>query len=203
LGKIVTSPFTLLAKLGGRSDEINQVDFAAGSAALDAAGHERMVALAKALKERPSLELEVPTAYAPDADSQAISKQRLDAQIKALGASAETDDAARFDLLRKIFDKDIGAKTPPPPATAAVLEQRKKKAPDISYDAASTELSAALAEQHPVSDAELVDLARARAQTIRDALLNSGEVDAKRVFILGSKPVAGNDGKVRVELTLK
>src|SRR4029079_16657682 len=36
LGKIVTSPFTLLAKLGGREDEINQLDFAAGSAVLDA-----------------------------------------------------------------------------------------------------------------------------------------------------------------------
>ncbi len=203
LGKIVTSPFTLLAKLGGRSDEINQVDFAAGSAALDAAGQERMVALAKALKERPSLELEVPTAYAPDADSQAISKQRLDEQLKALGATAATDDAARFDLLRKAFEKDLGAKTPPPPATAAVLEQRKKKAPDLSYDAANTELVAALAEKHPVTEAELGELARARAQAIRDSLLSSGEVDAKRVFILGIQPIAGNGGKVRVDLALK
>src|SRR4029079_3703819 len=38
LGKIAPSPFTLLAKLGGREDEINQLDFAAGSAVLDAAG---------------------------------------------------------------------------------------------------------------------------------------------------------------------
>jgi outer membrane protein OmpA-like peptidoglycan-associated protein len=203
LGKIVTSPFALLAKLGGSKDEINQVDFVAGSPVLDAAGQERMTALAKALKERPSLELEVPTAYAPDADSQAISKKRLDEQLKALGATAETDDAARFDLLRKAFEKDLGAKTPLPAASAQILEQRKKKAPDISYDAANTELSAALAEKHPVSDAELGDLARARAQTIRDSLLSSGEVDAKRVFVLGIKPVAAVGGKVRVELTLK
>jgi hypothetical protein len=38
LGKIATSPFTLLAKLGGSKDEINQLDFDAGSATLDAAG---------------------------------------------------------------------------------------------------------------------------------------------------------------------
>jgi len=203
LGKIATSPFTLLAKLGGREDEINQVDFAAGTASFDAAGQERMAALAKALNERPSLELEVPTAYAPDADSQAIGKARLDERLRALGANADTTDAQRFDLLRKAFEKDLGARTPLPAAAAEVLEQRKKKAADVAYEAANGELIAALAEKNPVSEAELGDLARARAQLIRDALLSSGQIDAKRVFVLGIKPVAVVDGKVRVELALK
>jgi len=203
LGKIATSPFTLLAKLGGREDEINQLDFAAGSAVLDAAGQERMAALAKALKERPSLELEVPTAYSPDADAQAIGKARLDERLRALGATPDTTDAQRFDLLCKAFEKDLGAKAQLPATAVDVLELRKKKTPDISYDAANAALAAALAEKNPVSDAELGDLARARAQAIRDALLGAGQVEAGRVYVLGIKPVAAVEGKVRVELALK
>jgi hypothetical protein len=203
LGKIATSPFTLLAKLGGREDEINQVDFAPGSPALDAAAQERMAALAKALNERPSLELEVPTAYSPDADSQAIGKARLDERLRVLGVTAETTDTQRFDLLRKAFEKDLGPKTPLPPAAVQALEQRKKKAPDVDYEAANAGLATALAEKNPVSDAELGELGRARAQAIRDALLGSGQIDAKRVVVLGAKPVAAVEGKIRVELTLK
>jgi len=203
LGKIVTSPFTLLAKLGGSDKEINQLDFAPGSSTLDAEAQERMTTLAKALNERPSLQLEVPTAYAPDADSQAINAARLDERLRALGITAQTDAGQRFDALRKAFEKDFGAKTPLPPAAAEVLEQRKKKAPDLGYEAANAELSKALAEKTPVSDAELGELARARTEAIRGALLSSGQIDAGRVFVLGSKPVAAVNGKVRVELALK
>jgi len=201
LGKIVTSPFTLLAKLGGRSDEINQVDFDAGSPALDAAAQERMTALSKALVERPALELEVPTAYAPDADGHALALAALERRLGPAASVAEA--AARYDLLRKQFEKDLGAKTELPASAAAVLELRKKKGAELPYDAANQDLTQALLEKNPASEAELGELARARAQVIRDALLSGGTIEAQRVFVLGIKPVASVNGKARVELTLK
>jgi len=204
LGKIATSPFTLLAKLGGGKDEqINQVDFAPGSPALDPAAQERMTSLAKALTERPSLELEVPTAYSPDADGNAIAGARLEAKLKTYGQAADGDPAARFDLLRKAFEKEMPAKTPLPATATQALEQRKKKDPALSYDAANQDLTAALLQKHAATEAELGDLARARADAIRESLLATGSIDAKRVFVLGIKPVAAVDGKVRAELTLK
>ncbi|HET7809808.1 MAG TPA: DUF748 domain-containing protein [Steroidobacteraceae bacterium] len=204
LGKIATSPFTLLAKLGGGKDEqINQVDFAPGSAELDAAAQERMTALAKALTERPALELEVPTAYAPDADGNAIGTVRLEQKLATYGQAADGDAAARFDLLRKAFDKEMPAKTPLPAGATLALEQRKKKDPALDYATANQELTAALLQKYVASEAELGDLARARADAIRESLVATGAVDAKRVFVLGAKPVAAVDGKVRAELTLK
>jgi uncharacterized protein DUF748 len=202
LTKIATAPFALLARLGGRDDEINQLDFAAGSAALDAAAQERMTALAKALNERPSLELEVPTAYAPDADGKALAQARLDARLAAAGATADMDETARFELLRKQYEKDTG-KSPLPAAALSVLELRKKKGEEVPYQAGIEQLNAALLEKQPATEAELGDLARARAQAIRDALLGSGQIDAARVFVLGIKPVAAAEDKVRVELALK
>jgi uncharacterized protein involved in outer membrane biogenesis len=202
LGKIATSPFTLLAKLGGRNDEINQLDFEAGSAALDAAGQERMAALAKALTERPALELEVPTAYSPDADGNALAQARLDARLAAAGIEADMSEADRFDSLRKLYEKDSG-KQPLPAAALTVLEMRRKKGAEVPYAAGIEQLETALRDKQPATEAELGELARARTQAIRDALLGSGQIDAARVFVLGLKPVAAVEGKVRVELALK
>ena len=202
LGKIATSPFTLLAKLGGRNDEINQLDFEAGSAALDAAGQERMAALAKALTERPSLELEVPTAYAPDADGRALAQSRLDGRLAVAGARPDMGESERFELLRKQYEKESG-KQPLPAAALTVLEMRRKKGAEVPYPAGIEQLETALRDRQPATEAELGDLARARAQGIRDALLGSGQVDAARVFVIGLKPVAAVEGKVRVELALK
>jgi hypothetical protein len=201
LTKIATAPFALLAKLGGSDEEINQLEFAAGSSTLDAAGQERMAALAKALVERPSLELEVPTSYSPEADGNALARARLEARLPALAQSA--DESASFDLLRRQYEKDLGAKAPLPPQASSVLEQRKKKGEQPSYAEANAELLKALLEKAPATDAELGELARARSETIRAALLGSGEIDAKRVFVLGLSPVGSADGKVRVELALK
>lgn len=202
LGKIATSPFTLLAKLGGSKDEINQLDFEPGSAVLDAAGQERMTALSKALVERPSLELEVPTAYAPDADGHALAQARLDARLTAAGAKPDMTEPDRFDFLRKQYEKSSG-KQPLPAAALTVLEMRKKKGEEVPYKAGIEQLETALRDQQPATDAELGELARARTQTVRDALLGAGQVEASRVYVLGIKPVAAVGGKVRVELALK
>ena len=203
LTKIATSPFTLLAKLGGSNEEINQIDFTPGSPALEPAAQERMKALTKALAERPSLELEVPTAYSPEADGKALALAKLDARLPALAQIPESDQAARYDLLRKQHEKDLGAKTPLPATAATIPELRKQKAADPPYLAANEEMIKALLEKQPATEAELGDLARARAESIRGALLGSGEVDAKRVFVLGIQPVAVVQGKVRVDLSLK
>lgn len=203
LTKIATAPFALLARLGGRDDEINLVDFPAGSPALDAAGQERMAALSKALIERPSLELDVPTVYSPDVDGAALARAKLDARMPALAQVPEADEAARFDLLRKQYEKELGAKTPLPAAALAVMESRKKKEAVVSYTAANDELLAALLGKQPASEAELGELARARAEAVRSALLASGEIDPKRVFVIGAKPVAPVQGMVRAELALK
>src|SRR5262249_17461295 len=108
LTKIATAPFALLARLGGSSEQINQVDFAAGAATLDAGGQERMTSLVQALKERPSLELEVPTGYSPDADGQALAQARLDARLAAAGVKPDMTEPERFELLRKLYEKESG-----------------------------------------------------------------------------------------------
>ena len=136
-------------------------------------------------------------------DGKALARAKLDARVPALAQVPEADEAALFDLLRKQYEKELGAKTPLPSSATAVMEQRKKKETVVAYAAANEELTAALLARQPASEAELHELARARADVVRGALLSSGQVDAKRVFVLGAKPVAAVQDKVRMELALK
>jgi hypothetical protein len=204
LSKIATAPFALLGRLGGGHDEeINRVDFDPGSSALDAAATERMSSLARALGERPTLELEIPTGYSAEADTKAIAVAKLQQQLRTLGDKPDAADEVRFELLRKQYEKDLGAKTPLPPTAASIVATHKKKGEEVPYDAAIDELTTVLLAKQTVTEVELSELAHARTQAIRDALLGAGQIDAARVFVLGIKTVAVTDGKVRIELALK
>ena len=58
LGKIATSPFTLLGKLfGGDAGDLSSLAFAPGSSSLEAVATPKLQALANALQERPELRL--------------------------------------------------------------------------------------------------------------------------------------------------
>ncbi len=89
LTKAATAPFALLGSLFGGGEEINLIEFDAGTSALDAAAQERLASISKALTERPALQLEVPTTYSPDLDRAAIAQRRLEGLLRSLPKSTE------------------------------------------------------------------------------------------------------------------
>ena len=73
LGKIATSPFTLIGKVfGGEAGDLSQVAFAPGTDTLDAAATAKLQVLAKALAERPALSLEAVGVADPAQDGAAL-----------------------------------------------------------------------------------------------------------------------------------
>jgi hypothetical protein len=204
LTKIATSPFALLGRLGGGGDEqINQIDFEAGSTALSVQAQERLKAVAKGLAERPELQLDIPGLYSADIDTRALATQRIDEKLAAIGSAPAGDDAARFDLMVRVFQKDFGAGTPLPAIAAATQLQKRKKDPATHYASANNELTLALIGKQGVTESSLDALATARADAIRDVLLAGSAVEPARVFMLGAKAAPVVDGHVRVELALK
>src|SRR6185312_3256781 len=81
--KAVTAPFALLGRLFGGGEEMNLVDFKAGSAVLDDVGRKRMEALLKAMKERPGLNLDVPMGFSSQLDRPAMAQRLLDQKLLA------------------------------------------------------------------------------------------------------------------------
>src|SRR6185437_8380653 len=92
LEKAVTAPFALLGHAFGGGPDMNRIDFAPGSATLLPAAQSRLAALAKALAQRPQLQLQVPAVFAPDVDRPALARHHLRDELLAL---AQTGAARR------------------------------------------------------------------------------------------------------------
>lgn len=99
--KAATSPFKLLAGLGGKDDagELDRVAFAPGTRVLDPAQLERIDALARVLAARPGLTLEI-EGGAGSADADAMRQAALPAVIEVVPATLETLASDRATAVR-------------------------------------------------------------------------------------------------------
>jgi hypothetical protein len=98
VSKAVTAPFALL--MGDNSEAAGQIDFAPGSAELDAAARTRLDSLAERLTDRPGVRIEATGQADPQRDAEALQRpqaERAAAQAAGSAASAApvTDDALR------------------------------------------------------------------------------------------------------------
>ena len=219
LTKAVTAPFALLGHAFGGGADLNHIDFAPGSATLLPAAQTRVAALAKALTQRPQLQLQVPAAFAADVDRPALAQRQLRQELITLARSGAGGRDGRagagrgkqpapaatagqevlelpgehYRLLRAAYQNAFGPKTPLP-ATA-------QKVPP--YEPAILEMQSALLKRTQVSDADLQALGEKRAEAIRSAIVAAGGVAAGRVAITAATPQAATAGKVAVKLGLK
>lgn len=87
LVKVATSPFSLLGAAFGGGEELQFADFAPGTAAFAAGETNKLEKLAKALYERPALNLEIVPSFDPAADRAAVGRRKLLDAMKALHAA--------------------------------------------------------------------------------------------------------------------
>jgi hypothetical protein len=210
LKKAVTAPFAMLGKLFGGGPDMNRIDFAPGSATLLPAARGQVAALAKALAQRPQLQLQVPAVFAPDVDRPALARRQLRHELLALARSSAATrgshipttpvgrevlelPAEHYRLLRTAYQKILGPKAPLPPAA--------QKVPP--FEPAILQMQSTLLKQMQVSDADLQALGERRAQAVRSAILSAGGVDAGRVGVTAAAQQRASAGKVAVTLSLK
>ncbi|MBS0578913.1 MAG: DUF748 domain-containing protein [Proteobacteria bacterium] len=213
--KVVTAPFALLGHLFGGGEHVNIIEFPAGSAELDKPSKDQLASIAKGLKERPNLKLDVPIVYSAGLDRAQLAEARVHAQLAARVANtrqgrkhpdtalemALADPKEHFQLLLEQYKEAAGKEAALPGAAAALLAAKQKEPAD--YDPAIAELTQALAATVVVPEDDLVNLGKERAKAIQDALLSDGQIDPGRVFIVGGTPKPDDGPKVKVELALK
>ncbi|HQX77137.1 MAG TPA: DUF748 domain-containing protein [Steroidobacteraceae bacterium] len=197
--KIVTAPFALLGSLFGAGEEVRFVDFAFGSAALDATARERLANVGKALVDRPQLKLEVPLVTDPQQDRAVLIDQRFDALLggAATRALRASDPAAYQKVLDDAWRETTGEKRAPRP------ERDKDEDKDAwiirCIDAGET----ALRSHITVADTDLAELAKQRADSVRDALIATTGLDPTRVFVVTGAPEEGATNGVRLGLKVE
>ncbi len=198
--KAVTSPFALLSGAFGDSAEGSQVAFAAGTAALDDATEANLDKIAKALQDRPALQLTVSGQAALEQEKDGWRKARIDDMVQAQkrrsairkGGKAEDVEpftAAEYPALLKEVYKRADIKKP-------------RNMVGMATDIPQAEMETLLITSVTVPDDAMRELALARGVAVRDYLAGKG-VKLDRLF-LGNVKTEGfdKDWKPRAELSL-
>jgi Domain of Unknown Function (DUF748) len=216
LEKVATAPFALLGHLfGGGNEHMNVIEFDGGSAALEQPGQEQLASIAKAMKERPQLKLDVPIVFADTIDRPALAAVGLRSELQARELAtragrrhpdtalelALADPEKHFKLLLEQYQAELGKDKPLPPSVVAVQQAKRSETPP--YDPAISDLNAALIDHVQVSDDALAALGKQRAQAIEGALVSGGQIEPARVFVVNAPPKPQSGDKVKVELAVK
>jgi hypothetical protein len=208
LEKAVTAPFALLGSLFGGGPDLQFVDFQPGAAELDSAAVDKARSMVKALTARPQLKIEIPIAVVNELDRPRLVETRFQAQVQAQAASRkkppagpvnlqQLDPPAQLDLLTQLYAKNFGAEPKFPESVTAIKTKPEATAAKIEF------LSGELHQRITVGDADLTALGQQRAMNLQQALLTDTQIDPDRVFLVANDKAKGQDGRVRLELSLR
>ena len=198
--KAVSAPFKLLGALFKGAEEAQFVDFAPGSAELDARSVGQLGTLAKGLVEKQGIRIEIPAGSAAELDRPALVEQQFQRQLPGL-ASLPPD--RQVDALTELVRQQTGAAPRIPEAPAPPEGTSRTEAKALRQGAAIDYLQKQAREHLQATDADLDALAVARATAIQHALLTDSGLDPARVFIARNGKVSPLEGKVRFELALQ
>jgi uncharacterized protein involved in outer membrane biogenesis len=162
--KAVTAPFTLLANLVDSEADLQRLNFKSGSAELQASTREKLDSLAKALAQRPELNLAITGRLQLQADRERLQKNILQAQMMAEGVPEEELSSKGPE-----WEKAIEARyqlLAPGETGLTVREQYLK-----------------LAQVVPLPDSDLLELASARAVAVKSYLVNEAGLSPERAVI--------------------
>ncbi|HEX8779139.1 MAG TPA: DUF748 domain-containing protein, partial [Rhodanobacter sp.] len=177
IGRAVTSPFRLIASAmgGGKQQDLGYVEFAPGSAVLDAKAQDKLGQIVKILQQKTSLKLDIIGRIDPKFDESGLRKVMVDDLVQQEAG----EDADLSKLTPDQYDKYLKkaykhAKFPKP---RDVIGLTKSQPPDVMRKLLETNM--------PVDADALRHLAERRADAVRGWL--RGKLDDSRVFVLAPK----------------
>ncbi|ABG42052.1 protein of unknown function DUF748 [Paraglaciecola sp. T6c] len=219
--KAVTAPFSLLANLVGSDDELNEVAFSSGSAALNEDISEKLNTLAEALAKRPGLRVNIEGTVNEVPDAFELAEQKLQQQLLDVsGEAALPVDLSSSTLvlaspfgsaLTTMFTSATNKQVDEERLTVkAQLLQDQPDAVDGQSTITQEQLDQALViamynqvrSSIDIPPHALGKLADTRAKAVKTFLVNSANVDTNRLFLLNSRQHLQRD-ESGVTLTLE
>ncbi len=207
--KALTSPFSLLASaFGGGGDELGQVSFPSGSAALSTQAHPGLEKIVKALQDRPNLKMTVVGQASLEVEREGYKKERLKALVAAekrrtaiaSGSGSSTALSATQTAAIKVSEAEY------PTLLKEVYKRsdvpKPRNAIGFAKDIPAADMEALLLASLPVTEQAMQELALARGVAVRDYLAAQG-LPLDRLF-LGAAKAVGKEEKwsPRAELSL-
>jgi hypothetical protein len=174
--KAVTSPFSLIASLGGGANEnLSYVEFAPGYATLTHKATAKLDTVAKALQQKSSLKLIITGAVDPALDREALREAMLDYAIRrrkaGIEGSASTADLDQVKVTPDEYNKYLRRvyKAADFNKPQNFMRMTKSLPPD--------QMKKLILANTKVTDEDLRDLANARAKAVSKQLSQKVNVD--------------------------
>lgn len=205
--KAVTSPFSLLASLFSGGEDLSYVAFEPGRASLTPEAVKHLEGLAKALKDRPGLKLEIAGASDPALEAEGLKRARLERRVKAQKATElarqgkASADVADIELTQDEYARYL----------ERVYKASSIKKPRNIVGLAKTlpveQMEALLLEDPALGTGGMDRLAQDRGIAVQAWLVEKGGVEQARVFLLaprvGVEPPKGVPAGGRVDFSLR
>jgi uncharacterized protein involved in outer membrane biogenesis len=188
--KAITSPFALISSLTGGGEELSFIEFDYGNAVITDESRKKITTIGKALYERPALKLDIEGYVDPENDKAGLKKEELNRRIKAqklkkmLSKGGEQVALEQIQLTPQEYEQylkqtyDAGKFTKP------------RNFVGIAKKLPAADMEKLLLNNIEVTDSDLRQLAEQRAQNVKELLLQPGNVDASRVFIVEPKTLS-------------
>ncbi|WP_065261583.1 DUF748 domain-containing protein [Pseudomonas bananamidigenes] len=205
--KAAAAPFKLIGGLvsGGGAEDLGTVSFAPGSSELNKDAEAALVKLSQALKERPALRLEIEGTAAQSSDGPLLAEQRLEREyqynyykmlqrrgdkVPAQASMIQVPDNEKGPLLEGIYRTRL--KTQPP------AEWK-----DLGKEERTAKMRADVIKFWSSSDVLLRQLGQDRASSIKDYLVDKGQLADDRVYFIDANlGEAESDGRVVTQMHL-
>lgn len=194
--KVVAAPFAAMARLAGvGEEELRYVGFSPGVAALGTEQVDQLAALAKALRERPALYLQITGVAGPERDRKALAEQDLVDRLKIAKLMAEGRPASDPEALRNTVLSQSEYER--------YLERLYRRETGQTAPASAEAMKRALLDPAAISGTRLRVLALARTSAIRDYLVHAEGLAPDRMFPTDVQLRKGEGPLVRSELGLR
>ena len=194
--RAVTAPFSLLASAfgsGGSGEELSYIEFDNGRSNLNQAGQAKIATLAKAMGNRPALNLEIMGRADPLTDLDGLKRVGIERKVKAQKLK---ELARKGEAPRSVDDVQIVPGEYARYLKAAYGEEDFPKPRNfigLAQDLPVPEMEKLMMQHAKASDDDLRQLASQRAQAVRDALLATGQAGAERLFVVAAKPFTAEE----------
>ncbi len=184
--KAVTSPFALLGSMFGGGEELAYGEFLPGRTELTPATIAKLDSLAKALKERSKLKLDITGRIDPKTDAEGLRLDSLDKKIKTIklrelkkkNPAIQIDEVVVEEADRKTYIEEV---------YSAEKMSKQRNFIGVAKTLAPQDAMALVLRNTSVTTENLRSLAQQRAELVLDYMEQQGGIDKDRLFLIAPK----------------
>lgn len=195
--RAVSAPFDFIANLAGSSTaELNEVVFLPGDYVINADAAKGLDTLTKALKDRPQLRLEIEGGSHAGLDGPPLAQMRLTRAYQNAWHSILQRRGTKIDTSKETLDVPDNEK---PALLEDIYRSQLKQQPptqwaELKKEQREQQMREAVLHSYAQSPLGLRRLAQARANSIKEYLIEQAQLDAQRVYLLDV-----SEGKVEAD----